>query len=369
MAKLLDTFIKDNRRFFEKRQIGRIGSVQRKTEQLVKDICQWHKIDDEGDISISSTVAPNFDIDSNQQAQKLADYQTNVKTQLANIKELFQGIIEIENRKNLNAKHSQKIKASSRLKALLANLENHISKDVHRTLRNRRRKEMKIACRLERVENKVKVHNFTTLHIDIDLIHLLEKGPNHIPKKTIPIYQRANVCKDHLINVLQQITYSTKNMHPKLTPLGLELNKTSLPIETINDTMVNIDIINEYLSDIPKPDGTEEKDETLQKLHKLAKDDRYIVNCADKNLGFVINSTEWYKNELDRQLSDISTYIKIENVESNQQLIDISKRNLNELITELKKCVSKMTNSHHCAMRLLLISPYLPSTFSQKSTN
>ena len=337
MAKLLEIFTKDYAKIIEKRQLRRIGTIKQKADDLVTDICQWHKIDDEGDINISSKIAHNFDVSSDQHAQALTNYQVDIKNQLNDITVKVQKVISIENSRKIKNTRSDKIRASKRLISILTKLESHISKDVHRRLRNRRRKEMQNVCRLERLENKVKVHNFTTLDIDIDLVRLLEKGPNHIPKITIPESNRVSTCKDHLTNVLQQITYSTKNPYPKLTPLGLELNKTSLPTETINGTLVNIDIINDYLKDIPQPDGTEEKDKTLKKLYKLAQDDMHIVNCADKNLGFVINSTEWYNNELNRQLSDGSTYVKIENIQDNQQLIDISKNNLDSLLSRLER--------------------------------
>ena len=193
---------------------------------------------------------------------------------------------------------------------------------------------MEKVCRLERVENKIKVHNFTTRHIKKGLLQLLQKGPNTIPKTTIPIYERQEKCKNYLRDVLKQIVYC-KSSQPKLTPLGLELNRPSISKVTRDLTLDNCDFIHDFIDNIPNTDAATDNDQVMKDLYQLSKETEFIVNVADKNLGFVINNTSWYINELDRQLSDKTTYREITDI-TKEELIDISKTKLNKLTTDLK---------------------------------
>ena len=52
--------------------------------------------------------------------------------------------------------------------------------------------------------------------------------------------------------------------------------------------------------------------DALKELRRINNKDEIVINVADKNLGFVINNTSWYVHELNRQLSDSNTYIKME---------------------------------------------------------
>ena len=78
MAKLLSDFIKDNGKILQNRQSRKLKAISKKADKLVVDISQWYKIDDEGEITISSDSINSFKIDSHPQSKIIAEYQENV---------------------------------------------------------------------------------------------------------------------------------------------------------------------------------------------------------------------------------------------------------------------------------------------------
>ena len=68
----------------------------------------------------------------------------------------------------------------------------------------KRKTEMHKACRMERVENKIKVQNFTTLNINAKITNLLNHGPNYIP--TMEVFDIYRQKKQQLTNIVKQIT-------------------------------------------------------------------------------------------------------------------------------------------------------------------
>ena len=213
MVKEIEKLLKRRgRKSFDIRTSRKIKLLNKKSDILIKTICEWYKIDDNEKISVISQNAMHED-DSNSKIMELhIRYQHDITTQLEEIlHERDQTITKIKKNRNSSAVRRDQAQMIEHLK----NLENLISNDVNRILHNKRRKEMEKVCRLERVENKVKVHNFTTRQISKDLLLLLNKGPNTVPKNTIPIYERKEKCKSYLADVLKQ-TVNCKSKHRHL---------------------------------------------------------------------------------------------------------------------------------------------------------
>ena len=369
MVKVIEKLLKGGRKHsFNKRTLRKLEALNRKSDELIKTICEWYKIDDKEKITVISNTDIDNDIDNKKMLDLHIRYQNDITLKLDNI---LMEKEQICSKMKHTHRTSTKKRDTQQLKEHLYKLENHISNDVNRLLHNKRRKEMDKVCRLERVENKNKVHNFTTREINKDLLVLLNKGPNTVPKTTIPIYERKEKCKSYLTDVIKQ-TVNCKTEHPKLTPLGLELNKPYLPISTRNVTIDNMVFINDFVQNIPATKGPTEKEQAIKQLHKIGKETDYVINVADKNLGFVINNTTWYVKELDRQLNDQSTYREIMNV-SKEGLIDISKSNLiklNHKLRELNITEHRLSTLETCTKSALKLPSLnlLPKIHKLKNT-
>ena len=231
-------------------------------------------------------------------------------------------------------KLSNKIKkkqSSKYLKSLtntLDNIESSITHEIFRNLQRKRRTEMNKVCRMERVENKIKVHNFTTLNINAKITDLLNHGPNYIPTMTIFDINRQK--KQQLTNIVKQIT-NTSSKRSTFQPIYLGVNNPQLDLETKIQSIDTIDEITKLTQEngsITKPDNL--ISEIMKELVQLSNRKDIVINIADKNMGFIINNTTWYIQELSRQLSDTATYIEICNCDQND-IIQISISNLNKL--------------------------------------
>ena len=294
-------------------------------DQLSKNIQRWYKLDDEDTITLASK-----DIIDEQKLEKHTDHQTFILTEIDIIREKCDKL-------STKIKNKKSFKNNARLKDItmtLDSIESAITHDIHRKLQQKRRKEMYNVCRLERVENKIKVHNFTTINVNAKITDLLNHGPNHIP--TIPVFDINKLQKLYLTNIIKQITH-TGDKTGSYQPLRLGINNPVLNNDTkIQSIQAIEEIINISENKATNTNQIDDISDTLNSLIKLSNRNDIVINIADKNIGFVINNTTWYVKELRRQLSDKYTYIEISGCNKND-LIDISTSNLNKLKSKYEK--------------------------------
>lgn len=166
----------------------------------------------------------------------------------------------------------------------------------------------------ELIKTRTVVHNFTNMKLENDLYNIIVKGPNFIP--TIQ-NNNGSISKECINNINEVLSRYTKALtstnsykHGNNIALKLNLNNTDVSTESreyvfdILDECENLeDTIFEKLSINRNTSESEYKFIT-----ELAKINDIIINTADKNLGFSINSIQWYVNEYKRQLSDNDVY-------------------------------------------------------------
>lgn len=325
MVKSIEKFLSSSRHDIHKRRFRALKKLNEDADQLIKDICSWYQIDENGEVSITST--------------KILDGKGTPSDQMDQHKH-FYNVVNDRLAKILGHKNSLLQNCTKRsLTELLENIEKEITSTVHRILQKKRRTDMNMICMFERMKNKTKVHNFTTRTIDKGLMLLLSKGPSTIPREPIPIYKRQEEAKKYLTDVLKQ-TVGCSSTHPNLTPLGLEINRpgiTPLQREHAED---NIGFIQDFIQNMPDTQNLEESSKVMAHLYNLSRNSEIIVNTADKNLGFVINNTSWYLRELYRQLSDTNTYREIHGT-TKEELIQISQSNITKLIHRLEHIHTK----------------------------
>ena len=175
-------------------------------------------------------------------------------------------------------------------------------------------------CRLERVQHKIKVHNFSTENIERKVMDLLSKGPGYIPHQFIPLFEINRCNKTAIINKVEQMTWThTQQYHMDL--IDLELNKPSLHQSIFNGTAEIFDDLDSIISVSNFVFRKRESLTTFKGLSELANNQNIIVNTADKNLGLLINNISWYVNELNRKLADKQVYVGNCTIEN---IVDIS---------------------------------------------
>ena len=306
------------------RLIRHLVDLDKESNNLIRDFCQWYDVDNHEEITLLSTnLLRNIESPEQYMSKHLVHYN-NVNSRLQ----------RLLNKKEMLLHNYHKGDLRNNVLEPLNHLEVDLAYNLNRMLHFKRRKQLHRNIRIERQSEKAKVHNFTTKTIGKGLMTLLNKGPSTIPRVSIPLHKRQQECKAYLTDVLRQ-TVGCYSKQPKLTPIGLEVNRPGItPTETIN-AEDNLEYIQEFLTNIPEANNQEEKHEVMTRLHTLGKDKDIIINTADKNIGFSINTTSWYAGELKRQLSDRNTYIEIIN-DTNTDLIETSKNNLKKLIERIE---------------------------------
>lgn len=167
--------------------------------------------------------------------------------------------------------------------------------------------------------DRANLHNFTDLKIDHSLNSTLCKGPNFIPTSPTPENEINKMYSSSFQNALSRyakaITGITASTYG--TNMALKLNLNHPNINTSNLSYV-LDVLDKrerfYTVNTEHPNNNNNNYTQLQhikRIHNLAKRPDIIVNVADKNLGFCINSTKWYVQEYDRQLSDNNVYTQV----------------------------------------------------------
>ena len=152
-----------------------INNIITDSNNLTRNIYKWYELDNEDEITFTSRNDLHHD---NHNLDKHSDYQADILMSIDIIKEKCD---KLSNK--IKKKQSSKFLKS--LTNTLDNIESSITHDIFRNLQRKRRTEMNKMCRMERVENKIKVHNFTTLNINAKITDLLNHGPNYIPTMTI----------------------------------------------------------------------------------------------------------------------------------------------------------------------------------------
>jgi len=184
-----------------------------------------------------------------------------------------------------------------------SNIKNEISSILHK----RRVAEIQFAL-ANSSSSDHNIHNFTDSIFSSDVQSVLNKGPNFIPSHRLDstIHKKQfksdilnSVCED--LHVPSCTNFTDLNNCIASTPTGI-----SLPVLTVLDNLS--DSLNSFTVDheLQNVQYT-----TLDQISALANDDKIIINVADKNLGFCINSTRWYSQEYDRQLSNALVYTPI----------------------------------------------------------
>lgn len=325
MVRPLKQLLLSKKKNLKPRRLRALANVNRKADLFIKNTCNWYKVDDDNKISISSTDM--LDNDSGLPPPNFMDQHACHYLTVKNELEL------ILNQTAFLLASIPKDRHELPFIEPLQNLEKDMTSAIHRKLYKKRRTDMQTTCVLERKKNKNKVHNFTTRSLDEGLMELLNKGPSTIPKQTIPICTRKQVCKSYLTNIVQQ-TVGCFSDKPKLTPMGLGLNRPNLPHNDIINAEDNITFVNKLVDNLPEPRIVTEHPEILRKLRDLSNDPSITINTADKNLGLSINDTSWYATELYRHTDDETTYIEIHDT-NEDELIQTSVENLNTLIMDL----------------------------------
>ena len=295
-----------------------INNIITDSNNLTRNIYKWYELDNEDKITFTSRNDLHHD---NHNLDKHRDYQADILMSIDIIKEKCD---KLSNK----IKKKQSSKYLKSLTNTLDNIESSITHEIFRNLQRKRRTEMNKVCRMERVENKIKVHNFTTLNINAKITDLLNHGPNYIPTMTIFDIKRQK--KQQLTNIVKQIT-NTSSKRSTFQPIYLGVNNPQLDLETKIQSIDTIDEITKLTQEngsITKPDNL--ISEIMKELVQLSNRKDIVINIADKNMGFIINNTTWYIQELSRQLSDTATYIEICNCDQND-IIQISISNLNKL--------------------------------------
>ena len=325
MAHKLEKYMKNQGKPIKGRMKRDINKICQMSSKISNSICDWYKIDQNDEIILNSKTD---DILGNEEIKVHGNYQCHIQLLLDDLKSKVDFTTVSLNRNKRYERHVD-------LFDILHNIETEISKDIYRKLQSKRRKEMYGVCRLERVQNKIKVHNFSTENIERKVMDLLSKGPGYIPHQFIPLFDIDRYKKTAIINIVKQMTWAhTQQYHMDL--INLELNKPSLHRSIFNGTAEILDDLDSIISESNFVFRKRESLTTLKGLSELANNQDIIVNTADKNLGLVINNTSWYVNELNRQLADKLVYVEVGNC-TIENIVDISKHNLLDLQESLKR--------------------------------
>ena len=329
MTKSLDSFLHTYKRSITKRNLRRLTAIRDDANKLVNETVAWSRIDENDTITFTSSDLLTDQPKVNDALNTHEKFFLNVTNKHDILKKKIAafrtGLTKLRNYRH-----------TGELCIALDNIEHDISTKIYRKLHSKRRKDMNTTCILERKISKDKVHNFTTYKPSTNLLQLLSKGPSTIPKEPLPDATKIAFAKQHLTNALKQTIGCTSDK-PQLTPMNLQLNKTSLTADDVKNAEDNITFIHDKIASLRNEQAkcTYENPHVMKELQNLSENPDIIANTADKNLGFSLNTTDWYIHEIKRQLSDTSTYIELAGV-TEDSILTLNKDNLKKLITDLE---------------------------------
>ena len=204
----------------------------------------------------------------------------------------------------------------------------------------------------EKLTSSNKIHNFTDVNLPPDLLELLNKGTNFIPttdninipaiRKTISSEVISTLCK-----VINQGTFNRPLYRPSKRKTSYKRNKpysTRNPIKLLQEQQskphFNLHIIDyvdnttsystHYLQSanlhkLFKPQHLNITQSHTTHIHNLTMRNDIILTKTDKNVGWALVPTTWFTNEYNRQLTDTTTYIRIDNFDLNKTITDSNK--------------------------------------------
>jgi len=189
---------------------------------------------------------------------------------------------------------------------------------------------------LEEISNDCsKVHNFTRKVFSSDLMDLLEKGPGFVPHQPIKLYDVRKGIKENVYDCVRKLNHISSGKNVPQDVLKLISNS-----DTYEQTYMLLQDL-ENVPDIILPHNkcNNTRYRVLRELNSLVKDDTIVINVADKNLGFVINDTEWYVQEYHRMMrKNTKIYRLLPNVDVSK-IIDDSLIDLYEIAKKFNKII------------------------------
>ena len=219
----------------------------------------------------------------------------------------------------------------------------------------------------EKLESNNKIHNFTDINLPPDLIALLNKGTNFIPttdKMNIPtikktISSEVNSALSNIINkgtsskltTNQPIRKKTSNFnhryHPytKKNPVKLLQEKQTKPhfnLHIIDYVHNTTSYSKQYLQstnfqNLFNPQHINITQSLKSQIQNLNKHNDIILTKTDKNMGWALVPTTWFTNEYTRQLTDSTTYKRINNFDQTETIT-----NSNKLLRKLQIRFNKL---------------------------
>ena len=163
MARKLERYMKNQGKPIKGRTRRDINKICQMSSKISSSICDWYKIDQNDEIILNSKTDV---ILGNEEIKVHGNYQCHIQLFLDDLKSKCDFTTVSLNRNKRYERHTDLID-------ILHNIEAEISKDIYRRLQGKRRKEMHGVCRLERVQNKIKVHNLSTEYIECKVMDLL----------------------------------------------------------------------------------------------------------------------------------------------------------------------------------------------------
>ena len=210
----------------------------------------------------------------------------------------------------------------------------------------------------EKLESNNKIHNFTDINLPPDLIELLNKGTNFIPttdKINIPtikktISSEVNSALSNIINnnkgtsskltTNQPVRKKTSNFnkhryhpYPKNNPVKLLQEKQTKPhfnLHIIDYVHNTASYSKQYLQstnfqNLFNPQHLNITQSLTSQIQNLNKHNDIILTKTDKNMGWALVPTTWFTNEYTRQLTDSTTYKRINNFDQTKTITDSNK--------------------------------------------
>ena len=279
-------------------------------------------------------------------------------------KEKSEHLKRVQHLKRLNRNHGYFLR--KRIYSLTTNLNNflnHIQSRIYLWEQNTAllleiqhnlvRKSLLLAEK-ENLASTNKIHNFTDISLPPDLTELLNKGTNFIPttdniniptlRKTISSEVNSAlskvICKGTSHQAANQpVRKKSSNFnnryHPytKKNPVKLLQEKQTKPhfnLHIIDYVHNTTSYSKQYLQssnfkNLINPQHLNITQSLTSHIRNLNTRNDIILTKTDKNMGWALVPTTWFTNEYTRQLSDSSTYKRINNFDQTKTITDSNK--------------------------------------------
>ena len=231
-----------------------------------------------------------------------------------------------------------------------------------------------LSAEKEKLSSIDKIHNFTNINLSPDLTELLNKGTNFIPttdSTTIPnikktISTEVNSALNNLIykgtNPLKATNQSTRkkttSFYRRYRPYA-NRNPVKLLQEEQTKPYFNVHIIDyvhntfsyskqylqstTHLHNLFNPQHLNITQSHASHIHNFNKHNDIILTKTDKNMGWALVPITWFKDEYTRQLTDSTTYKRIDNFDLTKTITNSNKL-LRKLQIRFNKLLSTSTD-------------------------